>query len=470
MFFAAERYGRDMKNMTLANIAKAAGGKLIGGEGKENLEITGAELDSRKIEKGNLFFATPGERVDGHKFIADVFEKGAYAAVCEKLPENPAGPCILVESSFKAIEDIAAFYRRQIGCKVVAITGSVGKTSTKEVIASVLSKKYNVLKTEGNLNNNIGLPLMVLRIRDEHEIAVLEMGISHFDEMQRMSRTALPDVAVITNIGTSHIENLKTQEGIYEEKSHIFDFLPEDGHAVVWGDDPLLKKVGKVGNKSTLTYGRGEECTVHCENEISKGLLGSDIRIVSSDDRFESSFEAHMPLPGPHMVNNALCAALIGSLFDLTGQQIADGISDVKPMNGRSNLIRTSWGMLIDDCYNANPASMESALDLMALSDGRKVAILGDMFELGEDAPKMHREVGEYTAKADPAVVVCIGELSENMAEGARSVLGEDRVIYYPALDDFLSNMDGLLQDGDTCLVKASHGMNFARIIEKINS
>ena len=170
------------------------------------------------------------------------------------------------------------------------------------------------------------------------------------------------------------------------------------------------------------------------------------------------------------MVNNAMCAALIGSLFDLSGQQIAEGIGDVKPMNGRSNLIRTSWGMLIDDCYNANPASMESALDLMALSDGRKVAILGDMFELGEDAPKMHREVGEYTAKADPAVVVCIGELSENMAEGARSVLGDDRVIYYKTLDDFLNNMDGLLREGDTCLVKASHGMNFARIIEKIKS
>ncbi len=457
-----------MKNMTLANIAKAANGQLIGGEGRENLEITGAELDSRKIKEGNLFFATPGERVDGHKFIADVFEKGAYAAVCEKLPENPAGPCILVESSFQALEDIAAFYRRQIDCRVVAITGSVGKTSTKEVVASVLSEKYNVLKTEGNLNNNIGLPLMVLRIRDEHKAAVLEMGISHFDEMERMSRTALPDIAVITNIGTSHIENLGTQEGIYKEKSHIFDYLPENGHAVVWGDDPILKKVENAGGKKPLTYGRDAACTVFCKDEVSKGLLGSDFCVTSSDGRFAEDFDTHMPLPGPHMVNNALCASLIGSLFGLSEREISAGIRKVKPMNGRSNLIKTSWGLLIDDCYNANPASMESAIDMLSLADGRKIAILGDMFELGENAPAMHREVGEYTKKADPALVVCVGELSENMAEGAASVLGKDKVQYYKTLDSFLENIDGLLQEGDTCLVKASHGMNFAKIVEKI--
>ncbi len=457
-----------MKNMTLANIAKACGGQLINGDGKENRVVTGAELDSRKILPGNLFFATPGERVDGHRFIGDVFEKGAYAAVCEKVPENPAGPCILVKSSFQALEDIAAFYRRQLTCRVVAITGSVGKTSTKEVIASVLSEKYNVLKTEGNLNNNIGLPLMVLRIRDEHEAAVLEMGISHFDEMQRMSRTALPDVAVMTNIGTSHMENLGSQEGIYKEKSHIFDFLPDDGNAVVWGDDPILKKVEDAGGKKPLTYGRGTGCTVYCENEESRGLLGSDFRVKACDGRFGDGFDVHMPLPGPHMVNNALCASLIGSIFGLTPDEISAGIGNVKPMNGRSNLIKTEWGLLIDDCYNANPASMEAALDMLSLADGRKVAILGDMFELGDKEADMHREVGEYTKKSGADLVICIGELSENMAEGAGKVLGQDKVCYYKTLDSFLEEVQDIITDGDTCLVKASHGMNFARIVEKI--
>ena len=216
-----------MKNMTLKNIASAVNGELVASAEQGDMLISGVQLDSRKIEEGNLFIATVGERVDGHDFIGQVYEKGAIAVVCEKRPSDDSKPYILVESSFTALEKMAEFYRKQLKCKIVAITGSVGKTSTKETVAAVLEQKYNVFKTSGNFNSNIGLPLMVLSIREEHEAAVLEMGISHFDEMVRMSRAARPDIAIITNIGTSHMENLGSQEGILEEKSHIFDFLPK---------------------------------------------------------------------------------------------------------------------------------------------------------------------------------------------------------------------------------------------------
>ena len=215
-----------MKGMSIQAIAKACNGIVYDGYGKimeESAscllqEVKGVELDSRKLQEGYLFIATKGERVDGHSFIGQAFEKGCYGVVCERVPEDAKGPCIVVEDSFKALQDIAAYYREQLSVKVVGITGSVGKTSTKEVIASVLSEKYNVLKTEGNFNNEIGLPLTVLRIRNEHDVAVLEMGMSSTGEIIKLSELVRPDIAVITNIGVSHIENLGSREGILKAK------------------------------------------------------------------------------------------------------------------------------------------------------------------------------------------------------------------------------------------------------------
>ena len=226
-----------MKGMSIQAIAGVCNGIVYDGKGKimdESAscllqEVKGAELDSRKLQEGYLFIATKGERVDGHSFIGQAFEKGCYAVVCERLPENAEGLCIVVEDSFKALQDIAAYYREQLDIKVVGITGSVGKTSTKEAIASVLSEKYSVLKTEGNFNNEIGLPLTVLKIRDEHDVAVLEMGINHFGEMHRLSRIAKPDVCVITNIGQCHLEFLIDRDGILRAKSEIFDYMNPDG-------------------------------------------------------------------------------------------------------------------------------------------------------------------------------------------------------------------------------------------------
>ena len=233
-----------MKHMTLENLAGACGGRLVFSGELPGTECASVVIDSRQAGENSLFIAVKGERVDGHCFIPDVFEKGALGVVCERLPENPAGPCILVEDSLKALRQIAAFYREQLPVKVVGITGSVGKTSTKEFIAAVLSRKYRVHKTQGNFNNEIGVPLTVLSMPEDTEVAVLEMGINHFGEMHRLSRIAQPDICVMTNIGQCHLEFLGSREGILKAKSEIFDFMQENGRAVLNGDDDMLASVG----------------------------------------------------------------------------------------------------------------------------------------------------------------------------------------------------------------------------------
>ncbi len=457
-----------MKNMTLKNIAKACGGKLFGG--REDLEIAGAVMDSREIEKDFLFFAIKGERVDGHRFIPQVLEKGAACAVCEKLPETEdagktAGSYILVEDVKKAMQDIAAFYRNGLEIPVIGITGSVGKTSTKECIASVLEEKYRVLKTQGNYNNEIGVPLTLLRIRGEHEAAVVEMGINHFGEMRRLSRMVAPDIVVMTNIGDCHLEALGSREGILKAKSEIFDFMKENGTVVINGDDDMLSTIKEVHKHTPVTFGKNENNTCYATDIRSKGLSGSSARIHLPS----GSFQAEIPLPGEHMVYNALTAAAVGEILGLSGEEIAAGISAVKPTEGRSNLVKCGDKVVIDDCYNANPVSMCAALDLLAQADTRKVAILGDMFELGENAEKLHGDVGRHAALLALDVVICVGEISSVMAKEAKAAdTGKNKIYYFPAKEDLLRELQHIIKPEDTILVKASHGMGFAEIVENL--
>ena len=455
-----------MKNMTLKNIAGACGGRLCGGG--EDLEIAGAVTDSRLVEKDFLFFAIQGERVDGHKFIPQVMAKGAACAVCEKAPISgegeAAGPYILVKDVKKAMQDIAAFYRSGLSIPIVGITGSVGKTSTKEFIAAVLGEKYHVLKTDGNYNNEIGVPLTLFRIREEHEAAVIEMGINHFGEMHRLSRMAAPDIVVMTNIGDCHLEALGSREGVLKAKSEIFDFMIEDGTVIVNGDDELLAGIKEINKKTPVTFGRGKNNTYYFCDICSKGLFGTEAQLhIPSGD-----FKVKIPLPGDHMVYNALAAAAVGEALGLTAAEIAEGIAAVQPTAGRSNLICCGDRVIIDDCYNANPVSMCAAIDLLAWADTRKVAILGDMFELGENAKKLHGDVGRHAAESRIDVIVCVGELSAEMAKEAETAnTGESEVFYYPEKESLLGELHGLIKPGDTVLIKASHGMGFAEIVEK---
>lgn len=453
-----------MENMTLENIAAACGGRYYGDKGLLQKEIEGVELDSRKIEKDFLFLATVGERVDGHDFIAQVFEKGAACVICEKQPAETYGPCILVESSFQALKDIAEYYRKQLSVYVVGITGSVGKTSTKEAIASVLKQKYNVLKTQGNFNNEVGLPLTVLRIRKEHEIAVLEMGISDFGEMERLSRIAKPDICVMTNIGLCHLENLKTQEGILKAKSEIFLHMNPAGSVILNGDDPLLGQIKEVNKMTPLTFGLGQQNTVYACGVESRGLDGSSFVLC---DRW-GEYPVVTSLPGSHMVLNFAAAALVGNVLGLNHQEIQEGIAAAEPVSGRGRLIHTDGLTVIDDCYNANPVSMKAAIDLLVNADTRKVAILGDMFELGEDSARMHEETGTYAAQKGIDLLLCAGTQSKYMADGARRILPEGAVLYFQTAQELCEALAYCMKKGDSCLVKASHGMHYETIVQKL--
>ena len=461
-----------MKNMTLENIEKACGGRYIGTEAEKKTEVLGVVIDSRQVESGYLFVAIPGEKVDGHKFIPDVFAKGAAAVLSEQQLEDPAGPYILVESTTKALRDLAEYYRKSLDIKVVGITGSVGKTSTKEMIASVLSEKYRVLKTEGNYNNEIGLPLTIFKIRAEHEVAVLEMGISEFGEMHRLATMANPDICVITNIGLCHLENLKTRDGILKAKTESFAHLKKDGIAILNGDDDKLSTIRQVGDKEPVFYGMEEKMkyredakkSVYATGVENLGLYGMQVRIHTP----EGERDVRIPIPGEHNVYNALAATAVGLSLGLPLDQISSGILKAKTIGGRTNLLNTGSMTVIDDCYNANPVSMKASIDVLATAEGRKIAVLGDMGELGENEKKLHYEVGEYLAKKEIDVLFCAGELSEEIAKAAQKESKTCEVYYFKTRDALLEQLLPFLKKGDTVLVKASHFMEYPKIVKAL--
>lgn len=455
-----------MKNMTINNIAVACHGKLKNCVNPED-KITSVIIDSRKAAPGNLFIATRGEKVDGHSFISAAVEKGVSAVVCEDEPDSVSVPYILVEDSLKALKDIAIFYRRQINIPVIGITGSVGKTSTKEFIAAVLKTRYNVLSTPGNKNNEIGLPLTMLEIRADHEVAVLEMGINDFGEMHRLSEMARPDIAVITNIGDCHLERLGDRAGVLKAKTEIFDFLSADGHVVVNGDDALLTVLPAVNGKAPILFGIGAENDIVAERVENLGLDGTAAKV--SCKKTKKNFEIRISLPGEHMIYSALAAVAVGNLLGLNEMELRAGFKNLKSVPGRSFIMRLPMGTIIDDCYNANPISMGSALRLLKRVKGRKVAILGDMFELGAEKHKLHGLIGTEAVLAGADVLICIGTLSKYMYDAAMLAEGSEcKIFYFADKESFLQAAADLLNAHDTVLIKASRGMAFETLVDAI--
>lgn len=449
-----------MKAMSLREIAAACSGQFFGDEALSGEEVTGVAIDSRKVKEGYLFIPIKGARVDGHDFIPHVMGQGALCTLSEKKLENPGHPYILVESCVNALKAIAEHYRKALDIKVVGITGSVGKTSTKEMIASVLSQKYSVLKTEGNFNNEIGLPLTIFNIRDEHEVAVLEMGISDFEEMHRLAKMARPDICVITNIGLCHLENLKDRDGILKAKTEMFDFAKENAKIILNGDDDKLSTIKEVNGTKPFFFGLSTELDAYAENIHSHSLKGVSCTLHCGDNVIDTM----IPIPGHHMVYNALAGALVGRELGLNTEDIKAGIESLTPVSGRNNMISTDSLLIIDDCYNANPVSTCASLDVLSTADTRTVAILGDMFELGENENELHRQVGAHAAEKNIDLVICIGHLSKNTAEGAASA----NVIHFDTKAEFFKHMTELLKKDDTILVKASHGMEFPEIVERL--
>lgn len=457
-----------MKNLTLENIAKAVEGKLFHGENiPADTEAEGVVIDSRQVGKNYIFVAIKGERVDGHDFVRDVFEKDALAMIAERELDTDR-PYILVESSLEALKKLAAYYREGLDTKIVGITGSVGKTSTKEFISSVLGQKYKVLKTEGNFNNEIGVPLTLFKIRDFHEVAVIEMGISDFGEMHRLSYMVRPDICVMTNIGLCHLENLGSRDGILKAKSEIFDFASRDAVAVLNMDDDKLYSVKEVKNRKPVYYGMNRNADVYAESVEANGIYGTKAVIFLKKE--DKKIEVKIPLPGKHMVYNAMAAATVGEILGLGAEEIRQGIENIQSVGGRLHIIETEKYTIIDDCYNANPVSVRSSLDVLNNAEERKVAILGDMFELGADEKKLHYQLGEYFKEKQIDMAVLAGELSENTYQGIRDSGAATQVYYYKTLEDLLEYLDIMVQEKDVILVKASHSMHFEKIVEKLRN
>ena len=444
-----------MREFTLSEIAEACGGKLICGGNAKLKTISSVVIDSRKVTQGSLFVAIKGERTDGHLYIEKAFDMGAVCAVSEQVVDYDE-PYILVDSSEQAIKDIAEAYRAKFpNIEVVGITGSVGKTSTKEIIAAVLAKKYIVHKTQGNFNNELGVPLTLLAMDDDTEVAVVEMGINHFGEMTRLSKMVRPTVCVLTNIGCCHLENLGDRDGVLKAKTEMFVYKADDAEIIVNGDDDKLATV----DAATYRFGISPTNDFYAEDIDNNGDGGITFTLCRGDERYK----AQIPALGTHMVINALAAAAVGTALNMDMADIIEGFKDYESVGGRARLVETEIVRIIDDCYNANPNSVKAALDtLKTMNAKRRIAVLGDMKELGENELALHFEVGEYAAKSSVDVLITVGELAKKIAEGADGI----EVYSYDTVEAALDEIEDILHKDDVILVKASHSMHFEQIVK----
>lgn len=443
-----------MKNLTVENILNACGGSFHGDAGILRREVAAVTPDSRRVTPDCLFAAISGERTDGHLYIASAAASGALCALGERVPQGFGGSMITVADTVTALQRMAAFYRRQFDIPVIGITGSVGKTTAKEMLYSVLSRRYSVLKTQGNFNNTLGVPLTLFGLREGHEAAVIEMGINHFGEMSVLAEIARPTAAVFTVIGDAHLEFLGSRQGVLRAKTEMLKFMDEGAPVFVNGDDPLLRSLPCA---SLTTYGLGADCGVRAENVVS-GENGTMCDIATPSGRFSVSIPAY----GDHMVYAALAAAAVAKRLGLTDEEIAGGISDYVPMSGRARLIKCGKLTIIDDCYNSNPSSASMALASLSRMSGRRVAVLGDMLELGAHSAELHRSLGELAAQKC-FLALCCGDFAQDMAEGA----GECGAAFADT-DALLTALPEFIRPHDAVLVKASHSMGFERVTERL--
>ncbi len=453
-----------MKNLTLKNIARVCEGAYHGDPALLERQITAVTTDSRKISSGCLFVAISGARADGHDFIDSAFAQGALCCLSEKELPGEKRPYIRISSSLEALKSLAEFYRQGLDIRVVGITGSVGKTSTKEMIASILSQKYRVLKTEGNFNNALGLPLTIFRLREEHQIAVLEMGISEFGEMTVLSKIARPDLVVMTNIGQCHLETLGSRDGILKAKSEIFSWSNPHGELFLNGDDDKLSSIRKVGEMVPHYFGLDNRLEAYADQAESLGLSGT--RCVLHLDG--TAIPVTISIPGKHMLYNALAGALVGRSLGLSPEEIRAGVEALQPVSGRNHILHCGNLTVIDDCYNANPVSMKASIDVLSGAGGRKVCILGDMLELGKEERQLHYEVGRYLASRDIDLLLTAGPLAKELAKGA-SEKKDLQIFSFDSTGQLAEKMPALLQAGDTVLIKASHGMGFQALVAQLS-
>jgi UDP-N-acetylmuramoyl-tripeptide--D-alanyl-D-alanine ligase len=440
--------------MKIKEILKITNGKLICGD--EDLDIQNFEKDTRIIQKGDMYVAIKGEKFDGNDFYKDAINKGAVACLMSKEPDEKIGSIVLVENTVKAIQQIAAYKRSQVDIPVVAVTGSVGKTSTKDIVAAVMSQKYKVLKTQGNLNNDIGLPFTLLRLHDENAI-VVEMGMNHFGEISLLTSIAKPTLAIITNIGTAHIGNLGSRENILKAKLEILEGL--QGNSVIINNDNDLLSDWAEKNKekyNIITYGINNKNSKYVAEDIHSYEDRSEYRIDGK--------EVVVPVGGEHFVLNSLCAIAVGRYFDIPMAKITEGISGFELTKGRMEIEKAKCGAsIINDTYNANYDSMKAAIEYLEKIEGkRKIAVLGDMKELGEYSESLHRKVGEEVKDID--ILITIGELAKCIEETA----DVREMLHFDNNESALEYLKKIMKKDDIILLKASNSMKFGDIAKKL--
>lgn len=456
-----------MINRTLKDIEQMVSGHGLPVEAQMR-EINGVSINSRAIQPGNLFIPIIGEKFDGHQFVEMAASQGAVASLWQKNAPNPPKdiPLILVDDTLKALQQLAMNYRNQLDVKVIGITGSNGKTTTKDMTAAIFSTAYRVKKTEGNYNNEIGLPLTILQLTEETEIVILEMGMSSRGEIELLSNIAKPDAAIITNIGESHLQDLGSREEIAAAKLEILAGLDSNGAIIYYGDEPLLKDQLKHVPLNKITFGDTSTCTYY-PTFIKQENNGMFFKLNQHKN------EMFIPVLGKHNIYNAIAAIAAADFFGIPFAKSMEGLKNVTLTNMRMELISGKNGVtFINDAYNASPTSMKAAVQLLVDLDGyrRKIVVLGDMLELGEQENIFHQEIGQLMNPSGIHFVYTYGRLGEQIAIGAKKVLPEDRVKAFLKKKELIKDLSLLLQDGDIVLVKGSRGMKLEEVIKALTT
>lgn len=453
-----------MKKLKCEDILKATGGILVHGDA--NVEFGNISTDSRNVASGDLFIPIVGERFDGHEFVDNALKSGAAGALTQKEVSLTAGGVIIsVNDTLKAFGDIARYYREKFSIPVIAITGSVGKTSTKDMIAGVLAQRLNVLKTEGNFNNEIGMPKTILSLEDHHEAAVLEMGMRGLGQISYLSGIAKPQIAIITNIGLSHIELLGSRQNILKAKLEILDGLSSNGLVILNGDDDLLSGLRDLLKFRTVFYGIGEGADYQAYNIQTAGEHGSSYEISIKG----KEYKVNVPVPGIHNIYNSLAAIAAGLEAGIPMEIIVDGILSYSPGNMRQNIISCKGYRIINDVYNASPQSMEAAISVLkdVAGSGRTIAVLGDMLEMGEWAEEVHSNVGRFAAAKGIDYIITVGENARYIAKGALEAgVSPEKVLAFDKNEEAAAILTSIIKTNDTVLAKGSRGMKMEEIVK----
>lgn len=471
-----------MKNLTIEQITRAVKGELLLGNPKD--EITGISTDSRKVVEGEIFFPLIGEQHDAHDFIPQALERGCRTVILSRTTEgsslrekfsdynksaDPDRPfhLILVKDTTKALQDLASWYISQFSMIKIGVTGSTGKTTTKEMLYWIFSEKYKTARNQGNLNNHIGLPLTVLSLQEDTEAAIFEMGMSDFGEINLLAELVRPEIGIITNIGISHIENLGSRENILKAKLEIANYFTDDGILIVNEDQELLSMDNVKGNGKykVITTGETGRSNFIISNIIDFGEEGIEFTIEHKEEL--QAFRLN--IPGRHNAYNGALAVAAAVSCGITMAEAAKGLLKLEITDKRLSIKGKNGMKIIDDTYNASPDSMKAALDVLKATKGfRKIAILADMFELGENTDSFHAEVGKYAAESGVDLFIAVGDHAKHMAEAAEGIIGKNNVYYYKTKELLIHDIGSMISSGDVILLKGSRGMAMDQVVKKI--